>query len=337
MADKNNRYRTFSALGAKVSAENGELRNVSLITLGEALNHGELVDNGTLISVLDCLGDTPLKAYDSHCGGDSVEGILGFFSGFKLAGNKIIAEKFSFRPSADEKSKTAILECAQIAPEAMGVSFTALTGLVWVLEDGTELDFFDSVKRPEKAVNELPAIRFTKIFSADFVGSPAANPNGLYDAQNAVKTQPKVKNMANEILAYFAAKYAAQPAKLAKAALKLSADEGATKEEIEKQVEGETEVEELKNKLASLEAENKELKDKLATLECEKSEGEKKLAEAEKQLSALKGQAPFPVGTQDGGDGQKKLEEFEAQYSALIAAGDTAGAAKLYREYTAKK
>lgn len=328
-------YMTFTALGEVAPAQDG-LQNVVLITVGEAINHDSIVDQKTLESAMACLGSKPLKSYDSHRTSfeDSVREILGFFENFSIAENKIIAKKFSFLPSADAKSKASIMECAKIAPQSIGTSFSALANLVWVLDSGEEIDFWNTLKRPENAVNEKPSIRFTQIFSSDFVGSPATNPNGLYNAKAALNQQ-KETDMANKRLAYFAAKYAANPAKLAKAALKLSSDETATEEEVEKQVEAETELEDLKEKLAALEAKCGELEKKLEATEAQKAEGDKKLDEAQKELSALKGMGHFNIGNPGDASDQKRLADFETQYSALIAKGDTAGAAKLARDFGA--
>lgn len=335
MAKQKDGHKTFSALVAAAPAEGG-LQNVAIITVGPAINHDSVVDAKTLETVVACLGSKPLKSYDSHIAAcaDSVGDILGFFEGFAIEGDKVTAKKFSFRPSADLKSKASIEECAAIAPQSIGVSLNAMADLVWVMEDGSEIDYWSSLKRPEGAVGEFPSIRFTEIFSCDFVGSPAANPNGLYDAQ-AAKTQQKENDMANKRLAYFAAKYAAEPAKLARAALKLAADENATEKEIEKQVEGETELEDLKEKLAALEARCGELEKKLEAAEAGKGESDKKLEEAQKELSALKGMGHFDVGEPGDSGDQKKLAAFEAKYSALIAKGDTAGASKLARDFGA--
>lgn len=335
MTDKKEGYKTFSALETGSTAEGG-LRNAALITVGPAINHDCVADARTLETVVECLGEKPLKSYDSHCRAwaDSVGDILGFFEGFAIDGDRVVARKFSFRPSADAKSRASIEECASIAPQSIGLSLNGMTNLVWVMGDGTEIDYWSSMKRPEGALGEYPSIRFTEIFSCDFVGSPAANPNGLYDAQ-AATTQPKETDMANKKLAYFAAKYAADSAKLARAALKLSADENATEEEIEKQVESETELEDLKEKLAALEARCGELEKKLEAAEAGKSESDKKLEDAEKELSALKGMGHFGVGNPDDSGDQRKLSDFEARYSALIEKGDTAGAAKLARDFGA--
>lgn len=335
MADKKEGYKTFSALETGSTAEGG-LRNVALITVGPAINHDCVADAKTLETVVECLGEKPLKSYDSHgrAWGDSVGDILGFFEGFAIDGDRVVARKFSFRPSADAKSRASIEECASIAPQSIGLSLNGMTNLVWVMGDGTEIDYWSSMKQPEGALGEYPSIRFTEIFSCDFVGSPATNPNGLYNAKAALNQQ-KETNMANKRLAYFAAKYAANPAKLAKAALKLSADETATEEEVEKQVEAETELEELKEKLAALEAKCGELEKKLEATEADKAEGDKKLDEAQKELSALKGMGHFNIGNPVDASDQKRLSDFETQYSALIAKGDTAGAAKLARDFGA--
>ena len=144
-------YMTFTALGEVAPAQDG-LENVALITVGEAINHDSIVDQKTLESAMACLGSKPLKSYDSHrtsCE-DSVREILGFFENFSIVENKIIAKKFSFLPSADAKSKASIMECAKIAPQSIGTSFSALANLVWVLDGGEEIDFWASLKRPRK-------------------------------------------------------------------------------------------------------------------------------------------------------------------------------------------
>lgn len=179
-----------------VNADTGELLDISLIQVGDALGHGMRVDSKSLESALDVLGDT-LPAYITHenAFADRILAEIGFFKDFHIEENKLKARSFkalnSFKEDEAEKYRR-LFDIAENIPTNFGISLVFSARVVWVLADGSEIAFEDQSTPPEGTVADLPAIRFTEINSADFVDQPAANADGLF-------TQKPQKNIMSEI------------------------------------------------------------------------------------------------------------------------------------------
>lgn len=185
--------------GYDVDAYAGSMQAVSLIQLGEARGHGIYVDELSLGSALEVLGSTNLPAFITHKGALKEDRMLkqvGFFSGFYIDEGKLKAEKFraleSFRQDESE-SFNRLFDLASEMPDAFGLSLVFEADLVWVSEDGKEV----SIKEDggDRAVRDLPSIRFISISSADFVDEPAANEDGLFSkntqTDNVMPDEPK--------------------------------------------------------------------------------------------------------------------------------------------------
>ena len=179
------RFSFKAALGA-IDAAKGRMTDVSLMTEGEAAGHGCWCDTKTLQSVFACAQKSPVKAYLTHGSffqPDRLGEEMGLFSGLYIEGNQIKARQFvffkSFRDGQPQKY-AAIMELAAADPSLFGVSLSFSGQLAWAMPDGTDLPCEDDGDMPEGALFGMPAVRVEKVFSADLVGDPAANANGLF-------------------------------------------------------------------------------------------------------------------------------------------------------------
>ena len=280
------------------------LQNVALMSVGEALGHGIDIDHKSLEQVVELCAGKRLKSFNNHCYAPAATDIIGAFSDIYLDGDKVRARTFEFLETVDAATKSRLLELAAKIPDQFGVSLSTECKGAWKLEGGgeAEFDLFDfywgMVKKPENAICERPVARFKRIFSGDFVSTPAANPDGLFSARQPAaaipkntKTQKKGLSMKKHI-EYFAtrfgkgtAKFAAACARLADFAEDAEIDEKAVGDEVEKTSELEEakkQIEELQKRISELEAENADLKKQL-----EDSKGETQKAQEEnKELSA---------------------------------------------------
>lgn len=336
---------SYHAAFGQIDAEKGKLADVSLMTEGEALGHGVWCDQKTLQSVFALAQKSPVKAYLTHGDffqPDRLGDEVGLFSGLYIEGNQLKAKQFTFFKSfiTSEKQKyEALMELAQADASLFGVSLSFSGRLVWVMSDGSEIPCGDDDEIPEGAMNAMPSVRVTRIYSADFVSDPAANPNGLFDArlqaaakllgiplpslsspsplkEKGAETPAKpldgapnneTKNtftMIKDIRAKFS-----DPVKFARACELLSENEKITLSEIESKIAGEAEasrVKAIETELAALKTELAAEKAKVVQLETEKA-------------AASKGATPIDLGVQGGGDESAKLVAEWAKLSGKEA------------------
>jgi len=183
-----------AALGAIDSAK-GFFKDVSLMTEGEALGHGCFCDTKTLQGVFGLAQKSPVKAYLTHGSmfeADRLGQEVGLFSGIYIEAKQVKAKQFTFFKSFKEGTDTAakyaaLMDLAEADPSLFGVSLSFSGSLVWSMPDGAEMEF--SEDRPEGCEMEMPSVRVGRIYSADFVGDPAANPSGLFDARRIAAAQ----------------------------------------------------------------------------------------------------------------------------------------------------
>jgi len=173
------------------SASADGLKNVSLITTGiEASGHGIYLDEKTADGVMKKLLGRSVKSYLKHdgAGSDRIGQEIGFFSGIYRQGAQIKATAFefleSFKKSAGDVAER-IVEMAQKVPDQFGVSLVLEYVPVWVMADGSEVQA-SSDTAPAGTLRAMPSMRVLDIISADFVGRPAANPNGLLSVKTLV-------------------------------------------------------------------------------------------------------------------------------------------------------
>ncbi len=172
----------------KVNASEGVMTEISLIEVGEARGHDLFIDETSLETALDVIGDN-LPAYITHEGALEDDRILrevGVFSDFFIEGDKLKAKRFkaleSFRD--DEKVRfNRLFDIASEMPDTFGVSLVFEALVVYVTKDGTEVPV-DELSLDDREASELvresPSVRFVSIKSADFVDAPASNRKGLF-------------------------------------------------------------------------------------------------------------------------------------------------------------
>lgn len=159
---------------------------LSLITAGvEAAGHGMFVDEKGVQGLAKLLLGKTLKSYLTHAGAGYTDRLgqeVGLFSGIYLdtETNKLKAKQFKFLNSFKKYNAEAhekLVELADKVPDDMGLSVVFEGSTVWVDAEGNETDSDEMM--PEGCQYGMPCVRFSAIDSADWVGSPAANPDGL--------------------------------------------------------------------------------------------------------------------------------------------------------------
>ena len=199
------------ALQTNLSTGQTGLKDVSLITTGiEAAGHGIYLDEVTAETAMKKLLGRSVKSYMKHegAGGDRLGQEVGFFSGIYRAGQQIKATAFEFLDSFKRDSSAIadkLIEMAAKIPDQFGVSLVLEYRPVWVMGDGTELAARMGEDAPKGAVRPIPSMRVLDVISADWVGMPAANPNGVFSKDSAPvdgagNSQPtETKNMSETI------------------------------------------------------------------------------------------------------------------------------------------
>lgn len=150
----------FSMVGASVKPEEGIIKGVSIITSGIlAKGHDLEVDAKTLSQMKECAekkGKVPVK-WNHKTGADAVNGYL---KNFRIDGNKLKADWHLLK--SHERYAHA-LELATEMPENIGLSASFMG------------------KDEEKGGKKFA--RCSDLVSVDLVATPAANPDGLFEAR----------------------------------------------------------------------------------------------------------------------------------------------------------
>ena len=173
----------FSQVASFRVEDDDSLSDVSLISKGVASGHGLEIDDESLATALESLkGKKKLRSYLHHSmWEDRLGAEIGYFSGFRVEDDRLMADKFTFLKSFKNNKKEqydALVELAKEMPEEFGVS----------LSFSFETEKSDS----------MPAVRFKEVFSADFVDQPAANPRGLFRIEDNNSNHNVNTDMAKE-------------------------------------------------------------------------------------------------------------------------------------------
>ena len=130
---------------------------MSVITEGEALGHGVMIDSTTLASVVECTSQYAggLKVKMNHYSG--ADAIVGMLRNFRVDGSQVRADLQLLKSSP---MRPLILEMSAEMPESFGLS----------------ISFSGTVEELEK----VQFVRCLEIYSCDIVDQPAANPSGLF-------------------------------------------------------------------------------------------------------------------------------------------------------------
>ncbi|NBW13888.1 MAG: hypothetical protein EBR82_38385, partial [Caulobacteraceae bacterium] len=138
-----------------------KLKNVSILTIGEARGHNLLIDEKSLEQALAVAQSMKrIKVTMGH--GAPVTGILGYIDGFRIEEERLMGDLTLFNTNEAQ----FVQHLAQVLPEGFGMSLT-----------------FSGV--PEEVAGNRFA-RVTEIYDCSIVSEPAANPAGMFSAFSAV-------------------------------------------------------------------------------------------------------------------------------------------------------
>lgn len=212
----------------KVDRKNGILRDLSLMKSGrEAKGHGLYIDEATLETALAVVAESGglLKAYYTH---DHVGSAIpfgsqlydpaselripGFFSGLKIEGGQLVAEKFelyeTFRKHHAEEAEQ-IMEMAEKTPQLLALSVEIWGYTVFASIDGAEYS-----ERPDDVDllhDGMPVLRITELFAAAFVADGAAT-DGLFAKMGRRLFGPAAPDQRLQDLAAALSEFAQSPA-----------------------------------------------------------------------------------------------------------------------------
>jgi len=135
-----------------------QLKNVSILTIGEAKGHNLLIDETSLqqaLAVAQSMGR--IKVTNGH-GAQQVMDILGFVENFRIEGSRLMGDLTLL----NSEKADYVANLAGLMPDQFGLSLT-----------------FSGV--PEDRAGERFA-RVTEIYDVSVVTQPAANPAGMFSA-----------------------------------------------------------------------------------------------------------------------------------------------------------
>jgi len=135
-----------------------KLKNVSILTAGEAKGHNLLIDETSLqqaLTVAQSMGR--IKVTNGH-GAQQVMDILGFVENFRIEGSRLLGDLTLL----NSEKADYVANLASLMPDQFGLSLT-----------------FSGV--PEDRAGERFA-RVTEIYDVSVVTQPAANPAGMFSA-----------------------------------------------------------------------------------------------------------------------------------------------------------
>jgi hypothetical protein len=164
-------YKLSTTQLGKIYADQGMIMGVSVITEGDALGHGVMIDSISIVTIKDCAMMHPsgLKVMINH--EDGIENTVGVLRNFVIDGIQLRAD---LQMLLSSEYTAQVLEMAQVMPESFGMSISFSGDL--------------------EEIGGLYYVRCTEIYSCDIVDMPAANPSGLFSAkvdtmQNAMDLQ----------------------------------------------------------------------------------------------------------------------------------------------------
>lgn len=174
----------FDGGGVEVDVENSLIRNAAVMTTGPALGHGFEIDATTIKQVADLINAKPNgvpvrfrhpePAGDDGVMDDTLGTDVGYVRNARVEGNSVrgdvyLADYAEVLPGLGN-AKEYLLRKAKSDPAGFGLS--AVIG-------------FDLEERKDGAGNVTGMLaRVSVVDAVDFVGKPAANPNGLLSQRN---------------------------------------------------------------------------------------------------------------------------------------------------------
>lgn len=289
------------------------IKGVAVLTRGEARGHGIIIGERSLESALACMAGRRIKSRLNHPNTfidsiDPVESFIGWFHDFRRDGD-IIRADFTIAKSAALSPKgnlrDYLLARIEEDPTSLGVSIVCKMSL-------TEED---------EAI-------FSVVYFADIVGTPAANPNGMFE-DPLTEPEQEVDKMDKERLEQadqLAEKYGAD------VAYRFLKDESLSFEDVVKAEEEKAQTEVKSMNERKQQAEQIEimfgeeaaycfLKDESLSFEdIVKTETAKLMA----KIEALQKEISKPVQPREEEEGQRKRSIEEAFEEAVKASDDPA-------------
>lgn len=196
------RYRSLPSRGSspKVIRNGGMygaglITGISVLTLGEAIGHGQWADSTAVDSTVELGNRQPkgAKAHYSHAGlsGDGIGSQLGRVKNFSRVGDRSVADLHLSRAAhktPDGDLASYVMDKAEEDPESFGMS------IVFEHDNEAEAQFAQQHKNnhgkfisPDDGNSKNHRhIRLAAMPAVDVVGDPAANPGGLFSKGNAI-------------------------------------------------------------------------------------------------------------------------------------------------------
>lgn len=193
MTNKNYKFAADFSGGA-IDKEKGEIKGVSILSIGEVNGHGVSCDLGTLKSLLAAVKGKAIKSYVNHSYSPDVTDTIGLFSAFYLSEDqKQIKGTFTalkaFR-AHETKAFDILFEMAELSPEAFGVSINFSGSFI----------YYEGEQEKEYMGGDFDVYsRVSKLHSIDYVDHPAINPTGLFSAENEKFMEEENKKLKEDI------------------------------------------------------------------------------------------------------------------------------------------
>lgn len=162
-----------------IDVANGAIKGVALASIGEAIGHESYFDSHTISQIADSLNAAKNKRIKARFGHppaheDPLGTQIGYFVNARVSGDKVIADFVATPTPHNDSLIKHIFALAESGADLFGISIEAVVD--YAKKDGDEKNY----------------VRVTQLEAAAFVSDPAANADGLFNAQ--LQT-PKSKKM----------------------------------------------------------------------------------------------------------------------------------------------
>ena len=173
--------------------DSGIIRDVAVITRGEALGHGVWIDSTMLDQVVEAGNETGngIKARFTHPGmsSDGLGKMLGRVQDFRVDGDQVLGDlhfSASSRQTPDGDLAEYVMLLTEEDSSAAGLSivFDRDLDASEMFTDYNTDDDGDFVSPDDQNVGGLPHARVMNLRAADVVDEPAANPTGMFYRQD---------------------------------------------------------------------------------------------------------------------------------------------------------
>jgi len=185
----------------KIDRENNVIYGYSVISTGEAMGHGVMIDETTLEQVND-LGNTAKKGLKSRFGHPNMShSAFGTFLGrskdFRIDGDRVLADLYidetAFNSPKGNLGKY-VLDLAESDPDAFGAS------VVIEMEEEYLIDEKGERKKDEEGNPLLPFARVKTLYASDIVDEPATGDSLFEFFSDSVKPSAEVTQFLTDFL-----------------------------------------------------------------------------------------------------------------------------------------